>query len=388
MKLWHIVKGTGVNATYNLCGYPIYKIKEKLNIRERIFCKGLLSSKKTFCYEKGISLKEFFVFKKCFLKRGIYKYRAIVKLFGLTLQDQEEVMAFYKKYKSKIPADTDYLCFLSTGIGEFSLFLSLCLNNFMKQNHIKHPLFITKNKYHIALLNIFCPSLKIILVLDFPFQRVNEFKINNIRAKYFFPLPYFQQVEKDIHNKRIHFGESLLNFFELNNKKFDVNLPKILSKWQYTTEEKLKPFSLNNKDFVFISPQANSCQRINIKFWNTLVEKLHNKGLKIIFNSSDFSVPPGCLTADFSLKEAFVIAQKAKAIIGVRSGLLDLLSMSETPIHAIYTAFKDRKDFPPMSKEYVRIGFDLEKLPKEIRKSKIYSYFYSENLIEEILNNL
>lgn len=91
---------------------------------------------------------------------------------------------------------------------------------------------------------------------------------------------------------------------------------------------------------------------------------------------------------DFTLQEAFVIAQHAHAVIGLRSGLLDLLSMTGTPIHAIYTSFKKRIDFPPMSAEHVKTGFDLEKLPKEIRKSKIYSYLYCDSLADNILRGL
>ena len=388
MKFWKVEKGSGFNVTYYLCGYPIYKEIDKLNLRERIFCSGLISSKKVTDHYKGLRLKDCFILGQRILQYGSYDYIFIFKLLGLTLYSKEVSMLFYNKYKSKIPPETDYLCFLATGIGEFSLFLSLCLKNFMKQNNIKHPLFITKAKHNIALLNIFFPTAKILYIQGFPFQRMGEFNVNNIRARYFFPIPYFQQVEEDITNKKAHFFDSILNYLNLEPNNFDVNLPKIAEEYKHSAEEKLKSMGLLDKKFIFIAPEANSCENVNKKFWGKLTKKLHDKGFEIIFNSAKMPLSAQYFIADFSLQEVFIVAQKAQAVIGLRSGLLDLLSMTGVPIHAIYTAFKNRKDFPPMSKENVKIGFDLEKLPAEIKKSKIYSYFYRDNLADDILEKI
>ena len=101
MKLWDVVKGEGLNATYNLCGYPIYKIIEKQNLRERKFCHGLISSKKTVDYSKGIYLRELFICGLCISQRGIYNYKLFLKFFGITLRNEDVSIAFYKKYKSK-----------------------------------------------------------------------------------------------------------------------------------------------------------------------------------------------------------------------------------------------------------------------------------------------
>lgn len=388
MKFWSVVKGEGFNATYSLCGYPVYKVIDKLNFRERRFCQGLVSSKKVTDHFKGLRLKDYLFCGLPFLQYGSKDYRYVFKLFGITFRNEEVAEVFYKKYKSKIPADTDYFCFLATNIGEFGLFLSLCFKNFIKQNNIKHPLFITNTKHSIALLNMFYPTSKILNAPSLPYQMPDEFYINNIKSRYFFPIPYFQQVEKDITDKKTHFFESILNFLNLKQSKFDVNLPQIAGTYQQSAQRKLKSMGLINKKFVFIVPDANSCVDINKEFWNKLAKNLRNKGFEIIFNSSKIPLPTKSFLAKFSLQEAFIVAQKAQAVIGLRSGLLDLLSMTGTPIHAIYTAFKNRKDFPPMPKEYVKIGFDLEKLPQEIRKSKTYSYFYNENLLDEVLQNL
>lgn len=261
MKFWKVEKGSGFNATYYLCGYPVYKVIDKLNLRERIFCKGLVSSKKVTDHYNGLRLKDCFICGQRVLQYGSCDYRYIIKLLGLTLYNKEISTLFYNKYKSKIPKDTDYLCFLATGIGEFSLFLSLCLKNFMKQNNIKHPLFITKAKHNIALINIFFPTAKILYIQGFPFQRVGEFNINNIRARYFFPIPYFQQVEEDITNKKAHFFDSILNYLNLEPNNFDVNLPKISEE----LNKKINLYNSTDKTILFI-PEANSTSAGDLKY--------------------------------------------------------------------------------------------------------------------------
>lgn len=388
MKIWQIVKGKGLASSYRVCGYPIYTVTERTNLRERKFCQGLISSKKIFDHDRGIRLKEFLLCGLRISQYGIWEYQFIFRLFGIQLRKEEISLTFYKKYQSKIPTNTDYLFFLITGMGELSLCLSLCLKSFMKQHDICHPLFITNVKYHMSLVNIFWPSLKILYVEDSLFPRWGEFKVNNIRALYLFPTLYFQQVEQNSKTKEVHFFEAILDCLKLSLNNLFINPPKITDKYQQSAKEKLRLMGLTNQKFVFIAPEANSCVEINKSFWYNLVVQIRKKGLEVVFNPMKRPCPADCHMADFTLQEAFVVAQHAHAVIGLRSGLLDLLSMTGTPIHAIYTSFKKRIDFPPMSASHVKKGFDLEKLPKEIRKSKIYSYFYCDSLVDDILRGL
>ena len=100
--------------------------------------------------------------------------------------------------------------------------------------------------------------------------------------------------------------------------------------------KKLEQRKINLNKYVFIMKNANSMKKLNKIFWLKLKIKLKNLGFDIVYNSKDFS-----------LSEAYVIAEKAKALISLRSGFNDILAEIEVPQFLIYSKSTIHRDLQP-----------------------------------------
>lgn len=122
---------------------------------------------------------------------------------------------------------------------------------------------------------------------------------------------------------------TMKNIYEVYlNKALDsINLlaPNVIS------NESINRFfienAINRRNAVILSTSSNSVVTYDYSFWNELVDRLNNKGYKIIHNraGNDFTLDG---TYDFcvDLKYMPYFVEKTGRFIGVRSGLCDVIS--------------------------------------------------------------
>ena len=267
-------------------------------------------------------------------------------------------------------------------------FLSLILKDFLKKNNIQHPLFLFTNKYHRNLFSLFVPEIQSVFVDKHYFWEYGgEFLINGIRSRYLFPLSYFQWVENEIREKRSLFVDCMRRHFDVTSKPITPLQVHISEYLEQSVLEKLSAEGLENCKYVFLSTRANSCVSIPQEFWQDLIDYLNSWGLKVVLNTKDESLKGNCCYIPLATDEALVAARGAQFIIGLRSGLMDLLLQAKRPMHIIYTGFPQRTHSLPLSDIEVLYGFDLEKVPCPYKKAKIYSYLYNSNLLHQLIKN-
>jgi ADP-heptose:LPS heptosyltransferase len=105
---------------------------------------------------------------------------------------------------------------------------------------------------------------------------------------------------------------------------------------------------------VILCPYAVVTDKISILYFENIADYFLKKGYQVYTNhsSEDGDVIKGTESLDGSLKEIFEIADRGAYIIGIRSGLLDLLSYARCKIISIYPRGNPYQNF-----------FDLHMLP-------------------------
>lgn len=389
MSLWTYQKGKiGLSAKWSLLGYPVYEIIDTENVRTRIFCKGLISSRKIYDYFFGTRLKEFWFFGLRISYCGIQNHCCVCSILGCVLYNKAVNDLIYDKYKDFIPKETDYIFIISSGLGELYCFLSFILKGFLKKNNIQNPLFLFTNKYHRTLFSLFVPEISSVFVnKNYFWEYQGEFMIHGIRSRCLFPVSYFQWVENEIRRNSSFFADCMLRHFSTSPQEIYSLQVHISGALRDRVFNKLLAAGLKDCKYVFLATYANSCISIPQEFWQNLIDYLNSRGLKILLNTKDDSLKGDCYYIPLSIDEALVAAQGAQFIIGLRSGLMDLLLQAGRPMYIIYTGFPQRTHFLPLSDIEVLHGFDLKKIPCPYKKAKIYSYLYNPNLLHQLIKN-
>lgn len=80
------------------------------------------------------------------------------------------------------------------------------------------------------------------------------------------------------------------------------------------------------------------------------------------------------------------LARHSVAVIGLRSGLTEMLAAVGIPSFIVYTGLTQRGMLEAMSAEQVLRGFTLTELPG-LEKNKIHEYVYSDSNWQQITSD-
>lgn len=103
-------------------------------------------------------------------------------------------------------------------------------------------------------------------------------------------------------------------------------------------QELFKKNNLPEGNTVILLPYANTAPVIAVKFWEALTKGLKEKGFTVCTNSSGIHEPviSGSQKIFFDLRYGLEVVEKAGSIIGLRSGLCDVLSTAEAKKIILY----------------------------------------------------
>lgn len=156
--------------------------------------------------------------------------------------------------------------------------------------------------------------------------------------------------------------------------------------------EKVSSTGLNLNNFVLIAPEAQSCELLPNQFLIDLVDGYHKAGVDVFVNlvGDNYDLSRVEFKNCFlTYSEVFALAQRAKKIISLRSGLTEFLLQTNVPIDILYTKFRVRPVFKDMDSERVMSAFGIEKIPyineKNFREFN-FEQCDSSELISELLN--
>lgn len=134
-----------------------------------------------------------------------------------------------------------------------------------------------------------------------------------------------------------HFFDALLeNLSKKNRKDIELSRIKITEENKVSFKKKIEAINLNFNKFIYLFPEANSIQNLPIKFWQDIVNKFRKHGYDVFCNS-ELNELLNVKYCFLTHAEAYLLAQKSKCIIALRSGMLELFTELKVPQYVIYT---------------------------------------------------
>lgn len=263
------------------------------------------------------------------------------------------------------------------------------LSKFLKENKITDFVIVSPFCYLKDIFHIFDKNIKFIEIplIFFELNFLSIFSVKNPLFTYWEILnhKYFCQLEKQVREgAKIHFYEEICK--RIKCQKI-CSRPVIDATVKETASQKLSMLGL--KRFVYIAPEAQSNGTYNYRFWNLLAKELYKKGIDVCFNvlHNNQQNQYG-KTGYFTLSEAQYVASKAIAVVGVRSGFMDVVSTFAKKIFCIYFPFYDRgKELPFLEVTKVKQNFSLKNSPL-VNPRKIYEYSFDEMEEKELIKSI
>lgn len=240
------------------------------------------------------------------------------------------------------------------------------------------------------IFQLFCPQLdvKYLPLQDFyQYLPKNFYKYKNINFIIYCSYNFFNEFYDRIYNgEKLNFIEALQQEYIGNTQKIFINSPNIKNAtFKHSIELFSKNYDLEN--LIIILPEANSCTPYNLKFWRALIKILQKNNYNVFVNSLTPEKYGLHYKQKFlSILDLYIIATKAKCIIGLRNGLIDILSSisNNTHFHVLYTRHPGRNHI--CITKYIN-AYSVKYLPN-VNINNIYEYNTEEMNEKEIMNHI
>ena len=372
MKVFKYTKH-GKEESFRILNFTIYEqtsnyITAEINQK---FLNGVISTVKNNNKDSDGSNKEIKLFGKTILKRiekdNFRKYY----LGNLKIHQVSLFKIFKKRYFKYINGDYDDVYILRANSGEIYLILTYLLDSLFKKNGSKHPLLVATKKYHVDMIRMICPEIPYVYMGKLRLKLFEKpFSIDGKRFFLLFNNFYFRQVEQNIKNSELgqyHYFQAIMNRLGLAEENISMRQIKVRPEDEKTMMEKVKSTGLNLEKFVFLSPEAQSCEMLDKDFWLELISKFQSKGYDVFMNltGKEFELENtlSYKTCNLTFSEAFALAGLSKKIISLRSGLTEFLIQTGVSMDVLYTKFKQRPIFAEMDTKYIMSGFGIKQIP-------------------------
>ena len=354
----------GNTRTISFLNIPLYQVEKQKDFKVQRFLGGIVIANK-FLSKKQI-IKEIKIFGMPFNQYVQIGNIRTYYFFNYKYKECDLGNIFYQKHK-KLFDQYDDIYILHANIGESVLFLKLA-KSYFKKNGSNKPLFIGSQNYHKDLVELLCPDIPVVIIRGINISLYEDkFKVNgNKTFRLLFSKPYFDSVEdniRDKNNSTIHFKTQMLNYLGLEDKDFSNDAINISNETRKSLQEKIAKTNLDLGNFVIFTPEANTCEDYEFEFWQQLKTKYESQGIDVFcnvvqsINKVKFNKFKQC---DLTLGELYELTKMAKELIGLRSGLLDLLVLTNTPMKVLYTNAKNRYSFNPLTSEEMMSGFNMQ----------------------------
>ena len=381
-------------STFLFCGIPLYSLEWTNNTRIQhilgnFICTVKVKTDKT--QNKIIKFLNIPVYRVN-LENDIYRYY----LIGVHIYKIHIAGLVYKKYLKRLKFKYDHVYILNSNSGESSLFLAYLAKAYIRKNNSENPLFVATKKYHTDILKMYLPKTKYIYVKNLKFNTQNTVLESNGHKFYIeFSDKHFNNIEKSVKEQStgsVHYFDCMLKTLDL--KQEDISKPKPV-KDSTVYEEYRKKFyamKLREDNFVILAPEAFTLRELSHEFWSSLAKEIKKRNIDIYLNITDKGhYIEDCKTSELSYAELYCLAENAKAVISLRSGLSEFLLPTGIPNIAIYTEFRNHST-NTFSIDKGIAGFSMLKIPfvnkKNIKELNVNKFKSEKALLSEILFEL
>lgn len=406
--LWQKLEGSN-SKEYRILGLPISMVENNEHGNVQKFLGGLIytiksSSPMSVCEHNYHKTFPAVITQKTTKFLGIPIVQRITEndinkyyLGGFFIHQFHLAAPIFNKYLKKVKNDYDDIYILNANSGETFLFFAYLSKAFLEKNKSQKPLFVATKKYHIDIIKLYYPDAQYIYINNIKIKTrscASVFKGHNIYT--IFNNEHYQKIEIDIKNNEInsiHYLKSMLETLGLTENDYYNLKPIIPTAVENSVQNKINEINLDLNNFIIIAPEALTCDDLSPDFWLKLTASIRQLGYEIFINITDIKNNiEGCKSIPLSYQEIFCLAQKAKAIVSLRSGLTEFLLPTMTPNIAIYTKFRKRKAEKSFNVDKTIAGFSMLKFPF-ISKNSIVEinadkYLNEDDLMKDVLNSL
>lgn len=262
--------------------------------------------------------------------------------------------------------------------------------NFFEELEKKYPktVWATYNKATKDIFDLYYPDKILLLPKKYHhYFSASEYVYKNIQFECFLGADFW----KSFWAHKTHFIDAFCEKFQILPDYNNCKLPQVDLSIKDGLYSKINQIGLNIDKFVFISTEANSTELLPNIFWNELVNELKNNGYDIFSNTTSLINPiKNSKSCFLTYQEAYLLAQKSKAIIALRSGFTEILSSINVPKHIIYNLGENKIN--PWLKNLFE-NYTLDKYPN-IKIETLNEYKHheasdfepiSKNIIDSIL---
>lgn len=314
-------------------------------------------------YDSGVKEKYLSIFPRPFYKR------ALDLIFKI-----DELCNYKEIYLNKMRLGETFL-------------LTQFIEEWYKVNKSKNPAVVCFHPYCIDIFKMFAPQIKCFLYTDKQNIKLiydNIFCNNNKKYMYkdkeIYTFTNYSLLDK-IFKHHQHIYSSLLDYCKVknvhsvlynidNNKKKEI-IDNLLSK------------NVILDKLILIFPDAYSSKTIQEAFWIKIVEMLEEKGYSVLINTKN-PVFTNYNKIYYNLEYTYILSTLAKHIIGLRSGIFDILSQVNTDLRVIYSPFTGYIE--KNAKDNMEV-YSLKFLPNA-KQNNIKEYIYDKNNEQKLINSL
>ncbi len=332
------------DKTYSIMGFPVCKVNKDIHRKQKILFNVIKKDRiySNFLEKEEITIKNRIIYRKT--EDSNYIEYSIPGVLTHRINKLKKVQKILDKTVDK---KFNKIFILRSNLGEAYIFLKFIINELISPQDT--PLIITANKAHLELIEMFGLQIETQLIKKYKYE-INEpvFKIGLQTYYMVYGIDFYINAENKINETNTHYLNYIFEHFGLTKSYLSKNVNKI--KISDDTKKFVNDYIIRNNlsKFVFLADKATTCTNIDEGFWTRLQERL---GLTIVKNSKELSI-----------EEAYELANRAHIIITLRSGLSEILTETNNLQVAIYTDFRQRSRFEPLTKDRVINGYTLKKI--------------------------
>lgn len=271
---------------------------------------------------------------------------------------------YYKRYYKKLKDSNEYVI-INANFGEAYVVFKYFLPQLIAKN--SDLLLILTKKKQIDLLKMFNIDCKYCLIENWIVDRMKgKFNYKNKKVWVLFNHDYYVSLEEKMKLGVSNYVTEMETFLGLKANASDCAKISVSEKVKDSVQKKLELLHIKNNKFVFILPEANTCSDFTVEELDLVVQAILKKGLKPvvnIFQRKEFYAVKGIKTCDLTVPECFEMASLSVYVIGVKSGLLEILSEAGKRTLVVAKPFKNRAPSEQMPVEASLEGFSARHLP-------------------------
>lgn len=271
---------------------------------------------------------------------------------------------YYLRYKHLFGNYKNIVIF-SSNIGEVYVLLKYFVPQLISQN--KDTLFVFTRKSQIQIVEMFGIALPMVFIPDLVVERFPiRFTVKQKDFLVLFPCKYYDNLESEILMRKRNYIQGMEQVLGLRASKDIFAQLSVRKSDEKFVNEFLSQNGLYDQKFVFILPEAFTCEDLSFSEVTEIVSHCTALGYSCIVNRIGnpylFKLE-NIREVYLNIAQTYALATRASLIIGVKSGMLELLTETGVNTVLIPKAFKNRSNFRKLSVEDDIFGFSILHLP-------------------------